>query len=140
MDLRAPNPQATEAKETAHITHRVAKVPSKTPKYQREDKEEEAAKETQGEDPEREEKAGESKLSAVQGCESVSESRVFLGVATNVATKTHELLNHLPQLQKENSSMNESFQKLSHYYLRWHVLIAIENFRFCTFLFSFLNV
>ena len=36
--------------------------------------------------------------------------------------------------------MNESFQKLSHYYLRWHVLIAIENFRFCTFLFLFLNL
>lgn len=79
VDLRAPNPQTTEAKETAHITHRVAKVPSKTPKYQREDKEEE--------DPEREEKAGESKLSAVQGRKSVSESRMFLGVATNVATK-----------------------------------------------------
>lgn len=78
----------------------------------------------------------ESKLSAVQGCESVSESRVFLGVATNVATKTQELLNHLPQLQKENSSMDQAF-KISHYYLRWHVLIAIENFGFVHFLFSF---
>ena len=39
------------------------------------------------------EKAGESKISAVQGCENVSESRMFLGVATNVATKKHE---HLP--------------------------------------------
>lgn len=96
VDLGAPNLQANEAKETTHITHRVAKVPSKTPKYQREDKEEETAKDTQGEDPEREEKAGESKISAVQGCENVSESRMFLGVATNVATKKYELLNHLP--------------------------------------------
>ena len=96
VDLGAPNPQTTEAKETAHITHKVTKLPSKTPKYQREDKEEETAMETQGEDPEREEKAGESKVSAVQGCENVSESRVFSGVATNVATKKHELLNHLP--------------------------------------------
>ena len=62
LDLGAPNLQANEAKETTHITHRVAKVPSKTPKYQREDKEEETAKDTQGEDPEREEKAGESKI------------------------------------------------------------------------------
>lgn len=54
VDLGAPNLQANEAKETTHITHRVAKVPSKTPKYQREDKEEETAKETQGEDAERE--------------------------------------------------------------------------------------
>ena len=37
--------------------------------------------------------------------------------------------------------MNESFQKLSHYYLRWHVLIAIEIFWFyILFIFKFMII